>query len=121
MFGLTCFCCGADITAPQFYKGKAYGYTCILKVNPEAKQTRLGKAAFVKGEVVKIVGEEEGRKEVSVKVGNKILVEIVYGDAWRAVTQDGVIMVIGYDGKPRFKSITRHQGKLYVNGIEIAT
>ncbi len=35
-----CFCCGTIITAPQFYKGKAYGYTCITKVAPEQKRIK---------------------------------------------------------------------------------
>lgn len=35
-----CFCCGSDVTAPQFYKGKVYGWSCIKKVDPSAKRTK---------------------------------------------------------------------------------
>lgn len=38
---LTCTCCGAEITAPQFFNGKPYGWTCIKKVNPAAKQVKV--------------------------------------------------------------------------------
>lgn len=38
---MKCSCCGADITAPQFHEGKAYGWTCILKVRPKAKRNKL--------------------------------------------------------------------------------
>lgn len=27
-----CFCCGSEITAPQFYNGRAYGWSCVLAV-----------------------------------------------------------------------------------------
>lgn len=35
-----CFCCGSEVTAPQFYKGKVYGWTCIKKVDPSAKRSK---------------------------------------------------------------------------------
>ena len=35
-----CACCQTLITAPQFYNGKAYGYTCITKVVPTFKRKR---------------------------------------------------------------------------------
>lgn len=35
-----CSCCSAEVTAPQFHNGKVYGWTCIKKVKPEAKQTK---------------------------------------------------------------------------------
>lgn len=35
-----CSCCGAEVTAPQFHNGKVYGWTCIMKVKPGAKQTK---------------------------------------------------------------------------------
>jgi len=41
LFGLRCACCGSDITAPQFYKGQMYGYTCITKVAPKQKKNKV--------------------------------------------------------------------------------
>lgn len=64
----TCSCCGADINAPQFYKGKAYGYTCIKKVDPSFKRkTKTG--IWIKPDSVEIV-QREGRAlwDVSVVV-----------------------------------------------------
>lgn len=40
LFGLQCACCGSDITAPQFYNGQMYGYTCITKVAPKQKKNK---------------------------------------------------------------------------------
>ena len=37
---LTCSCCGSDVTCPQYYQGKVYGYTCITKVAPKAKKVK---------------------------------------------------------------------------------
>jgi hypothetical protein len=34
---LICFCCGTEITSPQFFNGKAYGYTCITKVSNQKR------------------------------------------------------------------------------------
>lgn len=50
-FGLTCACCGTDITAPQFYNNKAYGYTCILKVNPDAKRSKKDNGLWLDAEI----------------------------------------------------------------------
>lgn len=35
-----CACCSSDVTAPYFFEGKVYGYTCIKKVAPAAKRTK---------------------------------------------------------------------------------
>ena len=43
LFGLQCACCGSDITAPQFYNGQMYGYTCITKVAPKQKKNKATK------------------------------------------------------------------------------
>jgi hypothetical protein len=39
-YGTVCHCCGADITAPQFYNGEAYGWSCVLKQAPAFKRSR---------------------------------------------------------------------------------
>lgn len=38
---MQCQCCGAEITAPQFYNGKAYGWSCILKVAPKYNRSKV--------------------------------------------------------------------------------
>lgn len=35
-----CTCCGSEVTCPQFYNGKPYGYTCIKKVAPAQKRVK---------------------------------------------------------------------------------
>lgn len=40
----SCSCCGSDVTVPYFHGKGVYGYTCIRKVNPNARRT---KAKFV--------------------------------------------------------------------------
>lgn len=44
-----CTCCKSELTKPQFYKGKPYGWTCIKKVAPKAQQT---KDVWIQGELV---------------------------------------------------------------------
>lgn len=47
---LTCFCCGTEVTAPQFFNGKAYGWTCIKKVSDQKRvKSKLG---FIKCKVL---------------------------------------------------------------------
>lgn len=64
---LTCACCGSDVTCPQFFNGQVYGYTCIKKVCPTQKQTKV---VFVAAELVseKAVGPFV---QVCVKVDGK--------------------------------------------------
>jgi hypothetical protein len=37
-----CYCerCGEQLTKPQFYKGKSYGWTCITLVKPGIKKSK---------------------------------------------------------------------------------
>lgn len=37
LLDLTCTCCGADISAPKFWKGKPYGFSCYAVVSGEGK------------------------------------------------------------------------------------
>ena len=36
----TCELCGEELTCPQIYDGKIYGWSCIKKVNPNAKKAK---------------------------------------------------------------------------------
>jgi len=49
-----CSCCGTEVTSPYFYMGGVYGYTCIKKVNPNAKKNKP-KSKCVEVEVLKII------------------------------------------------------------------
>jgi hypothetical protein len=37
----TCELCGEELTCPQVYQGKIYGWSCIKKVNPDAKKSKV--------------------------------------------------------------------------------
>lgn len=80
MFGLTCACCGADITAPQFHNGKAYGWTCIKKVNPQAKQVK-NSGVWVKADSLEVIPDKEGssRGTVTALVNGVKFSGITYG------------------------------------------
>lgn len=52
LFGFKCSCCGSDITAPQFYKGQMYGYTCITKVAPRYKKIKSDELIFIPFDVI---------------------------------------------------------------------
>jgi hypothetical protein len=37
---ICCALCGEKLTAPVFFQGKIYGWSCIKKVNPAAKKVK---------------------------------------------------------------------------------
>lgn len=41
----TCTCCGIELTAPKFYKGKAYGSSCHARIT--GKKSKKTKAIFI--------------------------------------------------------------------------
>ena len=77
---IRCTCCQAEITAPQFYNGNPYGYTCIKKVDPAYKRT---KTVYVAVEAYKVVSDADinisTRHAVNVKVGGKWKQVVAYG------------------------------------------
>ena len=46
MRSIKCHMCGELLTAPYFYQGRTYGYSCIKKVNPAVKK-RSSKSEWV--------------------------------------------------------------------------
>ena len=49
-----CTCCGTEVTSPYFYNGGVYGYTCIKKLNTNARRNKP-KSRVVEVEIVKIL------------------------------------------------------------------
>ena len=41
IFGCVCARCGEPLTAPQFYNGNPYGWSCIQIVDPSAKKSKV--------------------------------------------------------------------------------
>ena len=56
----SCACCGSDVTVPYFFKGAAYGYTCIKRVNPSAKKVK-DNGLWVKFDSVEMTQPEADR------------------------------------------------------------
>lgn len=92
---IRCTCCQAEITAPQFYNGFPYGYTCIKKVDPQYKRTKVQYIAMDSFKVLQ--GEGTQRQVVHLSwSGNKKSIVIyadVKGTLQGAYIQDGVMFV----------------------------
>lgn len=71
-----CSCCGTEVTSPYFFNGGVYGWTCIKKVNQNAKRNKP-KTKFAEVEVLKVVFESDlmsrGKAYVSIN-GEKSIV-----------------------------------------------
>lgn len=63
-----CSCCGTDIASPYFYNGGVYGWSCIKKVNPNAKRNKA-KSKTVEVNLIKFDFDENSTR-------GKALVEI---------------------------------------------
>lgn len=71
-----CTCCAAELTAPYFFNGGVYGYTCIKKVNPAAKKN---KKQCVEVEVIKVFKNDNSTRQIyRVKIQDKVQDVIVY-------------------------------------------
>ena len=83
-----------ELTAPQFYNGFPYGYTCIKKVDPAYKRT---KTVYVAVEAFKVVSTIGGRNVVNVKHNGKVKQVVCYGDIYSRTTstylQDNVLFI----------------------------
>ena len=124
---LTCHCCGADITAPQFHKGHAYGWTCIKKVAPKQKRTR-DNGLWIKADNVEIVKVAENSLRQLIKATVKGVVfkawfyadPMIFAKTGEFVPQhegtiniDGLVKIAKYSNgtKPCFKGIEVVQGR----------
>ncbi len=111
--GIKCTCCQADITAPQFHNGKPYGWTCILKVKPNAKRSK--KSTWIKADEIieTVVGLRI--KRVAVLNGLKYVAMVLVGSNGIPASshiQGGLIQVINSEGKLNFKSLKWKEGNL---------
>jgi hypothetical protein len=67
----SCHCCGSEVTAPYFYKGAVYGYTCIKKVDPDHKRTK-DKSVYVKADSITIKDIENSTVKLVVAMVNGV-------------------------------------------------
>lgn len=88
----TCTCCGSEITVPQFYQGKAYGYTCITKVAPQQKRT-LKTGTWIKPDSLEVIVEDNKYKTV-VKVGNWTVKLPAYNESGdNSIIKSGLLLI----------------------------
>lgn len=100
MSNLTCFCCGADITAPQFYKGRAYGYTCITKVSDQ-KRTKAGRLCYVACTVI----PSPSKMDIIVDInGKRVTLDFPRFISESAVQFDGISGAV--EGRTTKKNLT---------------
>lgn len=90
---IRCTCCQTELKAPQFYNGNPYGYTCIKKVDPSFKKSKI---IYLECEEFKVVQSGQ-RNVVNVKVSGKLKQVVVYGDIQTRTTgtfiQDGKMYI----------------------------
>jgi len=77
LFSLSCACCGSEITAPQWYKGKPYGWTCITKVSGQKR--KKSKAEYIP------VSLDTFEGKVVVSYNDKELTRLNFASAYRLV------------------------------------
>lgn len=92
---LTCACCGSEVTCPQFFDGKVYGYTCIKKVNPAAKQSKV---VYVAAELVSVKALGSMQDVIIIINGVKHRKLFLNNTPWASVhtVQDGMMFVNPY-------------------------
>lgn len=93
---IRCTCCNTELTAPHFYNGFPYGFTCIKKVDSAQKRT---KTVYFAMEAFKLISDlaTTTRHVVNVKHNGKWQQIVCYGDFNVRTTstymQDGVLFV----------------------------
>lgn len=90
---LHCNRCGSELTAPQFFEGKVYGYECINHVNPGFKKQ---KNKYVKCSSYEILSEQGVRKVFKISVNDTVYKNVMYGDSDQGrgyVIQDGTFYI----------------------------
>lgn len=95
---IRCTCCNTELTAPQFYNGHPYGMTCIKKVDPSQK---LSKVEYVAVEAYKLVSDPSAssRHVVNVKYQGNWKQIVCYSGSFETKTsstfmQDGILYVV---------------------------
>jgi hypothetical protein len=92
---IRCTCCQAEITCPQFFNGKPYGYTCVKKVSGQKRVKR----EYVACESFKVIQGEGTQRQVIRLTLNGVRKDVVcYVDLqdgrWSVgYVQDGILYV----------------------------
>lgn len=68
-----CAHCGAGVSAPYFYKGDVYGWTCIKFVNPKAKRYKNKiQVSFLEVKWVKFNNDSDKEGLAAVMINGKL-------------------------------------------------
>ena len=98
---IRCTCCQAEITAPQFYNGLPYGYTCITKVSGQ-KRTKVVytaveytvlQGAGTQRQVVRVTAYGQKKNIVFYVCSTSSALTLEEGKVSGAYYQDGVLYV----------------------------
>lgn len=98
---IRCTCCQAELTAPQFHKGRPYGYTCITKVSGQ-KRTKVKytavdytvlQGADTSRQVVKVTAYGQTKRVVFYVSADSDTLTLEGGKVSGAYYQDGVLFV----------------------------
>lgn len=79
-YGIKCHCCGADITAPQFFNGKPYGWSCVLKQSDKYKRTRNTGFWITADEITFKKDVSSNRFIITATIGGECFSEYAYID-----------------------------------------
>jgi len=104
---LNCFCCGAEITAPQFYKGRAYGWTCITKVSDQ-KRTRT-KDVWIPVDSIELITLENRSQKCVAELNGLKYVETAYPN------REGVYLFRNFAPESKLMRIYAQHQKRYGN------
>ncbi len=70
-----CYSCGETLTAPIFFEGKIYGFSCIKKVNPN--YTKGKKTYYVEAESFKLKRCDNGNTSIVAIYKNTIFHDLI--------------------------------------------
>ena len=110
-----CFCCGSEVTAPQFHKGRVYGWSCIKKVSDQPR-VKLGNAKYTKANSVSIKELGRGWMAQSATING---VEYTITSMVQIMdTATCMVEIIDHKGKPTLKGVRQTQDENgYIDGV----
>jgi hypothetical protein len=106
MATLHCVCCGSEVTAPQFFEGKVYGYTCIKKVSPQ-KRTKTEWVSVDTYEIKKI---NDSYALLSYTYDGKTFNQSVFGSLDKLLIVDGLLFIQKPESAEKQKAKLRKWG-----------
>lgn len=112
-----CFCCGSEVTSPQFHKGHVYGWSCIKKVSDQSR-VNLGKSKYTKADSVDIKDLGRGWMDQTAVING-----VEYAASSMVQIMDSstcLVQIIDHNGKPTLKGVRQAQDENgYICGVYV--